>query len=96
MPESSSLSDQETVLCAADSEIGQHRRHHPATVMDDPGLLHELSDIAALLPQGGGDREQPAAADRTWSRLDGKADLALAHKPVEQQVVVELIQQEPL
>jgi len=70
--------------------------NHPATVMGDPGLLHELPDIAALLPQGGGDREQPAAADRTWAGLDGKADLALAHIPVEQQVVVELIQQEPL
>jgi hypothetical protein len=80
MPESSSLSDQEIVLCAADSEIGQHRRHHPATVMGDPGLLHERPDIAALLPQGGGDREQLAAADRTWAELDGKADLALDHR----------------
>jgi hypothetical protein len=64
--------------------------------MGDPGLLHELPDSAALLPQGSGDREQPASADRSWAGLDGKAGLALAHKPVEQQVVVELIQQEPL
>ena len=29
--------------------------------MGDPGLLEELPDIAALLPQGCGDREQAAA-----------------------------------
>ena len=33
--------------------------------MGDPGLLQELHYIAALLPQGGGDREQAAAADGT-------------------------------
>ena len=33
--------------------------------MGDPGLLEELPDIAALLPQAGGDREQAAAADGT-------------------------------
>ena len=44
----------------------------------DPGLLQDLPDIAALLPQGGGDREQPpAAADGTAWRLDAKADFAL-------------------
>ena len=34
--------------------------------MVDPGLLEELLDIAALLAQGGGDREQ--AAGHMWSR----------------------------
>ena len=33
--------------------------------MGDPGLLEELPDIAALLPQGCGDREQAAPADGT-------------------------------
>ena len=40
-------------------------RHHHGGVMGDPGLLQELPDIAALLPQGCGDREQAAAADGT-------------------------------
>ena len=34
-------------------------------MMGDPGLLQELPDIAALLPERGGDREQAAAADRS-------------------------------
>ena len=33
--------------------------------MGDPGLLQELPDIPALLPEGGGDGEQAAPADRT-------------------------------
>ena len=46
-------------------------------MVGNPGPLHELPDIAALLPQGGGDREQPAAADGTLVGLDTVADLAL-------------------
>ena len=45
--------------------------------MGDPGLLQELPDIPALLPEGGGDREQSAAADGTAGGLDAKADCAL-------------------
>ena len=45
--------------------------------MGDPGLLQELPDIPALLPEGGGDREQSAAADGTAGGLDAKADFAL-------------------
>ena len=37
----------------------------PAAVMGNPGLLQKIPDIAALRQQGGGDREQAAAADRT-------------------------------
>ena len=48
--------------------------------MGNPGLLQELPDIAALLPQEGGDRKQPAAADRTLAGLDTMADLALNHR----------------
>ena len=33
--------------------------------MGDPGLLEELPDIAALLPEGGGDRERAALANGT-------------------------------
>ena len=45
--------------------------------MGDPGLREELPDIAALLPEGGGDREQAAAANGTAGGLDAKADVAL-------------------
>lgn len=47
--------------------------------MSDPGLLQELPDITTLLAQGGGDGEQPAAADRTLAGLDAMTDLALNH-----------------
>ena len=33
--------------------------------MGDPGVLEEHPDIAALLPEGGGDSEQAAPADGT-------------------------------
>jgi len=59
------------------SGIRQQRWHRPAAVMGDPGLLQELPDIPALLPEGGGDREQSAAADGTAGGLDAKADCAL-------------------
>jgi hypothetical protein len=48
--------------------------------MGDPGLLQELPGIPALLPQGGGDREQSATADGTAGRLDAKADFPLNHR----------------
>jgi len=48
--------------------------------MGNPGQLQELPDIAVLLPQGGGDREQAAAADRTLAGLDAVPDLALNHR----------------
>ena len=48
--------------------------------MGDPGLLQKIPDIPALLPQGSGDREQAAAADRTLAGLDAMADLALNHR----------------
>ncbi len=48
--------------------------------MSDPGLFQELPGIPALLPQGGGDREQSATADGTAGGLDAKADLALNHR----------------
>jgi hypothetical protein len=59
------------------SERWQQRAHHPAAVMGDPGLLQELPDITALLPEAGGDGEQPAAADRTLAGLDAMTDFAL-------------------
>lgn len=46
-------------------------------MMGNPGLLQELPEIPALLPQGGGDREQSAVADGTVCGLDAKADFAL-------------------
>jgi hypothetical protein len=49
-------------------------------VVGNPGLLQELSGIVALLLQGGGDREQAAAADCAAGRLDTMADLALNHQ----------------
>jgi hypothetical protein len=45
--------------------------------MGDPGKLQELPGIPALLPQGGGDREQSATANGTAGGLDAKADFAL-------------------
>ena len=48
--------------------------------MGNPGLLQELPDIAALLPEGGGDGEQAAAADCPLAGLDAMADLALNHR----------------
>jgi hypothetical protein len=54
--------------------------------MGNPGLLQELTDIAALLPEGGGDGEQSAAADCSLAGLDAPAvawqtsDLALNHR----------------
>jgi hypothetical protein len=48
--------------------------------MGNPGLLQELPDIAALLPEGGRDGEQAAAADRSLAGLDAMADLALNHR----------------
>ena len=49
-------------------------------MMGDQGLHQELPDISALLPEGGGDREQAAAADSTLAGLDAMADLALNHR----------------
>ena len=48
--------------------------------MGNPALLQELPNIAALLPQGGGDGEQPAAADGAAGGLDAMADLAVNHR----------------
>ena len=48
--------------------------------MGNPGLFQKSPDIAALLPEGGGDGEQAAAADRTLAGLDAMADLALNHR----------------
>ena len=45
--------------------------------MGNPGLLQGLSDISALLPLGGGDREQSATTDDTAAGLDAKADFTL-------------------
>ena len=51
--------------------------------MGNPGLLQALPDIAALLPQGGGDGEQPAAPDGAAGGLDTMADLAVNHRSLE-------------
>jgi len=48
--------------------------------MGDPGLLQKFPDIPPLLPEGGGDREQPAAADGAVGRLHAAGDLALNHR----------------
>ena len=60
----------------AGSGIRQQRWHLPAAMMGDPGLLQELPDIPALLPEGGGNREQSAAADGTVSRLVAKCSVS--------------------
>ena len=63
----------------------QQGRHHPKSMMGDPGLLQDLPDITALLSEGGRDCQQVAAADRTLAGLDAMAvarqipDLALNH-----------------
>jgi hypothetical protein len=48
--------------------------------MGNPGLLQELPDIAALLPEGGRNGEQSAAADCPLAGLDAMTDLALNHR----------------
>jgi hypothetical protein len=48
-------------------------------MMGNPGLLQERPDIAALLPERGGDREQATATDRTLAGLDAMTDLTLNH-----------------
>ena len=45
-------------------------------MIGDPCLLEELPNIAALLPEGGGDREQAAAANGTTCLLEAVTDLA--------------------
>ena len=64
----------------------QQGRHHPKSMMGDPGLLQDLPDITALLSEGGRDCQQVAAADRTLAGLDAMAvarqipDLALNNR----------------
>jgi len=60
--------------------IRQQRWHHPTVVMGNPGLLQELPDIAALLPEGGRDGEQSAAADCSLAGLHAMTDLACNHR----------------
>ena len=45
--------------------------------MGDPGLFQEHTDILFLLAEGGGDGEQPAAADDAAGRLEAMAVLSL-------------------
>ena len=45
-----------------------------AEMMGDPGLLQEGPDVSTLLPKGGDDREQTAAAQGSLGRLDAVAD----------------------
>ena len=62
-----------------DSGILHQGGHHATPVLGDPGLLQEWPDLPALVLQGGGDREQLAAADRDAGGLDAMADRALNH-----------------
>ena len=48
--------------------------------MGNPCLLQEGPDLSSVLPQGGGDRQQPASADAPFGRLHAMADLALDHR----------------
>jgi hypothetical protein len=62
------------------SPIGHQRWHKPAEAIGDPGLLHGLPDIPALLPQGDGDGEQAAPSEPTGSGLDAMADPPVNHR----------------
>ena len=48
--------------------------------MGNPGLFQEGPDVSALLPERGDNREQTAAAERSFARLDAMADLAVDHR----------------
>ena len=48
--------------------------------MDNPCFLQEGPDLSSVLPQGGGDRQQPASADAPFGGLHAMADLALDHR----------------
>ena len=68
------------MLRAADSGIRQQGWHYPTAVMGYPDLLQELPNIPPLLAQGGGAREQAAAAAGTPCCLESVTDLALNHR----------------
>jgi len=48
--------------------------------MGDPGLFQAFAELPPQVPEGGGNREQPAAADGAIGRLDAMADHALSHR----------------
>ena len=51
-----------------------------AEMMGDPGLLQEGPDVSTLLPEGGDDREQTAAAQGSLGGLNAMADRAVDHR----------------
>ena len=64
------------------TRIRKQGRPHPcpAVVMGNPGLLQKSPDVPALLPQVGGDVEQPAVAEGASGRVHAETDLALDHR----------------
>lgn len=62
------------------SGIRQQGGHLPAAMMGDPGLFQEGPDVSTLLPEGGHDREQAAAALGAFGGLDAMADLPVDHR----------------
>ena len=49
-------------------------------MMGDPGSLKEGPDVSTLLPEGGNDREQRAAAQGSLGGLNAMADRAVDHR----------------
>ena len=49
-------------------------------MIGNPGLLQERPDISALLPQGGGEAEQPIPPNRTLAGMAARADFSLNHQ----------------
>ena len=52
------------------SGIRQQGGSLAAAMMGDPGLLQEGPDVSTLLPEGGDDREQTAAAQRLAAEVE--------------------------
>lgn len=49
-------------------------------MMGNPGLRQERPDISALLPQGGGDAEQPVPPNLILAGIAATADFSLNHQ----------------
>ena len=62
------------------SGIRKQRGALTPTTPANPGLFQEGPDVLVLLPERGDNREQTAAAERSFAGLDAMTDLAVDHR----------------